>query len=159
MHSRITSIKSPSLCMTNFRQVSQQLRSSYISRIVAAAKQADEYWILRCSCCRNTLCLRAHGFVHSPSLRHHTGSLTLPAPEAGDFEELLLLYMASTSGKLIPFSNPHLFGILIYLFNQVWLSIYVNSHICDTRSLQRTRSLNQGTEIFQKYRSHSGHQR
>lgn len=37
--------------------------------------------------------LCTHDFVHSPNSWQHLGSLTLPATKAGDFVELLLLYL------------------------------------------------------------------
>jgi len=59
--------------------------------VIPAATYADQYWNLLRSDCRNTL-IYAHTTSRIlPTGDISIGSLTLPAPEAGDFVELILL--------------------------------------------------------------------
>jgi hypothetical protein len=65
---------------------------SYVREIIAAATSADKHWHLHRSDCRN-----ARIYAHKISLNVmncdiSVDSLDLPAPEAGDFEELLLTH-------------------------------------------------------------------
>ena len=72
-------------------RVSQTLPPSYPSHVTAAATLSDQYWHPHRSDCSNTLIL-----AHTTSRTLQTcdislDSLTIPAPEAGDFLELILL--------------------------------------------------------------------
>jgi hypothetical protein len=59
----------------------------------AATTQADEYWHLHRSDCRNTTVYAHTTSRTAPTCDISLGSLTLPAPEAGDFVQLILLYL------------------------------------------------------------------
>jgi hypothetical protein len=60
--------------------------------MITAATSAEQYWHLHRSDCRNTL-IYAHKILRKITNCDITVvSLNLPAPEAGDFEELLLLH-------------------------------------------------------------------
>ena len=72
----------------NFHCESQTLLFSNLSRAIAAAASADEYWNLQRSDSRNTD-TSAHDVA--PFCGISLGWLTLPAPETGEFAELLLL--------------------------------------------------------------------
>ena len=79
LYNAITSTKSPSFCMTTF--------SVSLSHMTAATTQADEYWHLHCSDCRNTL-IYAHMTLRTLlTCDISLGSLMLPMPEAGNFVE------------------------------------------------------------------------
>jgi hypothetical protein len=61
--------------------------------MIAASTYADKYWHLYRSDCRTTL-IYAHTTSRVlPACDISLGSLTLPAPEAGDAVELILLYV------------------------------------------------------------------
>jgi len=61
--------------------------------MIAATTYTDEYWHLQRSDCRTTL-IYAHTTSRTlPPFDISLGSLTLPAPEAGDVVELILLYV------------------------------------------------------------------
>jgi hypothetical protein len=75
-------------------RVSETLRPFYFSHVIKVATLADEYWQLHRPDCRNTLI-----YAHMISRTHLTcdislGSLTLRAPEARDFVELVLPYIS-----------------------------------------------------------------
>ena len=60
--------------------------------MITAATSEEQYWHLHRSECRNTLTY-AHKTSSAVSYCDiNVGSLNLPEPEAGDFEELLLLH-------------------------------------------------------------------
>jgi len=62
-----------------------------LTSLTAAATYADEYWHLHRSDCSITL-IYAHTTSRTlPTCDINLGSLTLPAPKAGDFVELLQL--------------------------------------------------------------------
>ena len=74
-------------------RVSQNLRTSSLSHVTAATMSADQYWRLQRSDCRNTLiCARIRLARTLLTCGVDLGSLTLPAPEAGEFVELILLH-------------------------------------------------------------------
>jgi hypothetical protein len=82
----------PVILYDNLQRVSQTLRSSYVSHVTTAVKQADQYWQLHCSDCKKTL-IYAHTTSRTlPTCDISVSSLKLPAPETGDFVELILLY-------------------------------------------------------------------
>jgi hypothetical protein len=59
----------------------------------AAAKKVDKYWRVHRSDYTNTL-IYSHATSRTvPSFDFSLGSLKLPAPEAGDFVELILLHL------------------------------------------------------------------
>jgi hypothetical protein len=89
-YGRITSTKSPSFCMTTYTASPQILRSSYLSHMIVVITFADEYWHLQRTDCRNTLIYAHTNSRTLPTCDISLGSLTLPAPEAGDFVELIL---------------------------------------------------------------------
>ena len=60
--------------------------------MITAATSAEQYWHLHLSDCRNTLTY-AHKTTRTVTYCDiNVGWLNLPEPEAGDFEELLLLH-------------------------------------------------------------------
>jgi len=68
-------------------RVSQALRSSHLSHVIAAATSADQYRHLHRSGGSNAL-ISAHTTARTfPICDISLGSLTLPTPEAGDFVE------------------------------------------------------------------------
>jgi hypothetical protein len=72
------------------------LMASCLSLVTAGATQADEFWHLHRSDCRDTL-IYAHTNSRIPPTCHTSlGSLTLHAPEHGDFVELGRLYIIQT---------------------------------------------------------------
>jgi hypothetical protein len=80
-------------------RVSQTLRSNYLSHMIAAATLADECWHLHRPECRNTP-IYAHTTSRTlPTSEIDLGSLTLTAPEAGEFVELILLQIILTIAK------------------------------------------------------------
>jgi hypothetical protein len=90
-YGRITSTKSPSFCMTTYTASPQILWSSYLSHMIAVTTYADELWHLQRNDCRKTL-IYAHTTLHNlPTCDISLGSLKLPAPEARDFVELVLI--------------------------------------------------------------------
>ena len=60
--------------------------------MITAATSAEQYWHLHRSDCRNTLTYAHKTSRIVTNFDISVGSLNLPAPEAGDFEELLLLH-------------------------------------------------------------------
>jgi len=80
VYSRITSTKSPSFCMTTF--------SACLTDFTVLRHLRD---------CRKTE-LHTHTL---PTSTVSLGSLILPAPEAGDFVELLLLYSVRVRNRVI----------------------------------------------------------
>ena len=75
----------------------------HLSHVTAAATEADQYWHLHRSDCINKL-IYAHTTLRTvPTGDISLGSLTLPAPEAGDFVELILQYPYVVS---LPYSVP-----------------------------------------------------
>jgi hypothetical protein len=83
-------------------RISQTLQSSYLSHLIAATTQANEYWHLNRSDCRNTL-IYAHTASRTlPTCDISLGSLKLPAPESGNFLELILLYSSQTRRRPLP---------------------------------------------------------
>ena len=100
-YSKITSTKSPLFCMTafsvsltNVTALLPQSRgnSRYVSRRILAIPPQD---------CRNS---PMYAQTNSSTLLTHDislGSLTLPTPEAGDFVELILLYLPSTVNSVV----------------------------------------------------------
>ena len=65
---------------------------SYLSQVTAAATQADQYRHRHRSDCTSTLIYAHTTSRTAPTCDVSLGSLTLPAPEAGDFVDLILLY-------------------------------------------------------------------
>jgi hypothetical protein len=88
-------MKSPLLCMKTFRQFSQTLRPSYLNHTTAAATRTYEYGFSATHTAGTHL---AYAHTNSRTLPI-CGLLTLPAPDAGYFGEMFLLYMASPSGN------------------------------------------------------------
>jgi hypothetical protein len=72
-------------------RVSQTLRSSYLSHMIATAMYEDEYWHLHRSDFRNTLIYANTTSRTVPACDINLGWLTLPTPKAGNFVELILL--------------------------------------------------------------------
>jgi hypothetical protein len=66
--------------------------SCYVSRPILSPPQL---WLLKHTD------LRAHYFAHFPNLIS-LGSLTLPAPEAGDFVKLIPLYFTTHENQIMP---------------------------------------------------------
>jgi hypothetical protein len=92
-YNRVKSTKFPSFARQPSALVSQSLRPSYLTHVTAAATFTDRYWHVHPSDCRNTL-IYAHSTSRTlPTCDARLGSLTLPAPEAGDFVKLILLYV------------------------------------------------------------------
>jgi hypothetical protein len=90
MYNRMASVRPRNFVWLSTARVSQTLWSSYFSHMITAATSPDQYWHLHLSNCRKTLT-----YTHTTSRTVLTcdinlGWLTLPAPEAGDFVELLL---------------------------------------------------------------------
>lgn len=80
--------------------VSQTSTSSCLSHMTAATKSADECWHRHRSDCWNTLTY-AHMTSGTLLIRDISlGWLALPAPEAGDFIYLILLYHWSFMSKM-----------------------------------------------------------
>ena len=85
--------QSPVICMTIFSaslsNLSVRLPQSHVCRYYASwrALTPPMLWM------QKHTDLRAHAFAHPPDLWQHitAGSLTLPAPEAGEAAELILL--------------------------------------------------------------------
>jgi len=75
--------------------VSQTLRSCTLTHITAAATYVSRRLLaLSPLWLQKHTDLRAHNFAHALSTRDVSlGTLTLPAPEAGDLVELILLYI------------------------------------------------------------------
>jgi hypothetical protein len=100
-YSKITSRKSPLFCMTTFSASSTNVMAflpqsryytCYVSRRILATPPQD---------CRNP---PMYAQTNSCTLLTHDislGSLTLPAPETGDFVELILLYLPSTVNNVV----------------------------------------------------------
>jgi hypothetical protein len=92
MYSRIISTEAPSFFMTTFSASVTKLTtllsqshdcSCYVSRRVLAP---PPLWL------QEHNYIRAHDLAHAPGFDIGLGCLTLLAPEAGDFVELLLFY-------------------------------------------------------------------
>ena len=95
MYSRITSTNSPSFFMITFNARLTNLTARLPQSRVCSCYLADELWHLQRSDSRNTL-IYAHTSSRTlPTCDIGIRSRTLPAPEAGDFVELLLLYQLS----------------------------------------------------------------
>ena len=60
--------------------------------MITAATSAEQYWHLHRSDSRNTLTYAHKTSRTVTNCGIRVGSLNLPAPEAGDFEEILLLH-------------------------------------------------------------------
>jgi len=105
-------------------QVSQTLRSSYLSHMTATTQHADQSWHLHCTDSRNTM-IYAHTTLRIlPACDINLGSLTLLAPEAGDFLELILLHLQNTN------------RVTAHLLNkQTWLDGYSEKMYWMSRSL------------------------
>jgi hypothetical protein len=74
-------------------RVSQTLRPSYLSHMTTDATYADQYWHLHSSDYRYTL-IYAHTTSRTlPICDVSIGSLTLSTPEAGEFVELIMIYV------------------------------------------------------------------
>jgi hypothetical protein len=89
MYSRIKSTKSPSFCMTTF-SASLTNRTVLLPQSRDCSCYVSRYWHLHRPDCRNTLTY-AHTISRTLPTSDSLGSLTLPAPEAGEIVELLLL--------------------------------------------------------------------
>ena len=63
--------------------------------MITAATYADQYWHLHRSNCRYTLTYAHKTSRTVTNCDISVGSLNLPPPEAGDFEELLLLHQTA----------------------------------------------------------------
>jgi hypothetical protein len=109
-YSRMTSTKSPSFCTTNFR--------ASLTNLTACLPQSHD-----CSSCVSTrilapppiwlqkqIDLSAYEFAHSPTYDISLDSLTLPAPEAGDSVELIMLCGAPSSNVGLEGSNQSVLG-------------------------------------------------
>jgi hypothetical protein len=72
-------------------RVLQTLRSLYLSHVIAAATYAEYLWQFHRSDCRNTLIYAYATSPNLPTCDISLGSLKLPAPENGEFVELILL--------------------------------------------------------------------
>jgi hypothetical protein len=80
--------------------------------MIASTTQAEQYWHLHRSDCRNAL-IYAH-FSDLDSLVW----LTLPAPKAGDFMELILIYQ-----NLIQKVLSSVLGLFCLDFSDTWLKL------------------------------------
>jgi hypothetical protein len=74
-------------------RVSQTLRPSYHSHMIAAATSADEYWHLHHSGWRNILTSAQTTSRKLSTCDISKGSLRRPAPEDGEFVEWILLHL------------------------------------------------------------------
>jgi len=71
-------------------------KALHFSHTTAAAMQADQYWLLHRSDCRNTLIYAHTASRNLPTCDIGLGPLTLPALQEGEFLELILLYVTVT---------------------------------------------------------------
>jgi hypothetical protein len=91
-YNSITPTKSPPFCMTTFTASLTNLTSLLPHSRDCRRYVSDQYWHLHRSDCRNIL-IYAHTTLRTVlTCDISLGSLTLPASEAGDFVELILLY-------------------------------------------------------------------
>jgi len=81
--------------MTSFRVILTNLLVHLLQSLTAATMHADKYGHLHHPDCRNTLIYMHMTLCTLPTRAISLGSLMLPAPEAGDFVEILLLYPVS----------------------------------------------------------------
>jgi len=95
----ITSRKSPSLFNNDLQRETLKLYGPPPSHVIAADKQADQYWHLHRSDCRNTLTYTYTASRTVPTFDVSLGTLTLPTPEVGDFLELILLHRNFTGRR------------------------------------------------------------
>jgi len=63
------------------------------SHVITAVMQADQYWHLHRSACRNTLIYKHTVSYTILTCNIGLGSLTLPTPRAGELLVLILLYL------------------------------------------------------------------
>jgi len=96
----ITSTKSLTFSMITFTASLTILIESYLSQVTAGATQADGFWHLHRSDCRDTQSYAHKNTRILPVCHKSLGSLILPAPEDGDFVELVRLYIIETSCRI-----------------------------------------------------------
>jgi len=72
-------------------RVPQALRSSYLRHMTATNSSSDEYWHLNRTYFTNTLTYTHTTSRTLPNRDINLRSLTLPAPEDGEFMELILV--------------------------------------------------------------------